>query len=1161
VRQQNPQTWVFWIHASNPSRFDQSVREIADRLNLPGRQDANADYLQLLQSWLQNEENGRWLVILDNVDDASFLLDPSSDTSHVLRWDRFPQDDHGSIMITSRSKLEALKLTYEDDIVSVTAMSEDEAVELMQKKLGQHDDGIDELARALDFLPLAITQAASYIRARRPRLSARSYRQEIDRSLESRSSLLRHHASVPNRDREATNSVILTWQISFKHVHKIRRSAAELLALMSFCDRSSIPEILICIPYEVKEASISVDGGKSLSEIGPGFGPDGEEATYSGNPICEDQTVSDDGQESWVTDDSSDEKSEALACNATTFEEDIVMLRSYSFIGETMDSQTWEMHRLVQDATQAWAEAQGSIDDFHGHFLVRLAGLLPDSEVETWPVYRILYPHARRAFAQKPQRPSALRHWSSVMEDVGCYALEQGDYAAAEEMVRAAATTRSMLLGSKHAQTLLSRHSLAAALTRLGRWGEAEQVMLDLLQAAPNELGKGFSKEQVIGTLAGIYLNQGRFREAEQFGLQILEKARRVLGAEDDFTVTAMSILAQAYMGQGRYDEAEPLKSQTVEMMKKYLGAEHPDTLSEMGSLALLHTHQKRFDEAEQLGLLLVQTSKRVLGTEHHDTLNHMSNLTLAYLEQGRHAEADRINLQVVELRKATLGAKHISTLTTLSNLAYSYSQQGRYAEAEQLQFPMVETAKNELGKEHPFTLIAMSNLSITYTAQCRFAEAERLESEVLERRMEVLGAGHPDTLKSMNNLALAYSHQGRFSKAEQLQLSLLETTKNELGAEHPFTLVVMSNLAHTYATQYRFAEAEQLGLKVLEKRATVLAAGHPETLKGMNNLALAYSAQGRFTEAEQLLSQVLELQQEDGDHPDKLLTMTNLAELYHCQGQYDKAEQLGLQVVDRKMAVLGAEHPRTLDSMSNLAAVYADQGRYDEAEQLALKVLERRTAVLGAEHPETLVSINNLATTYSKQNRHDEAEKLELQVLKARTALLGSQHPHTLSSMNNLACTYSCQKQFAEAVQLQERAVEGHNKVLGPQHPGAVLATKALEHYRSELMRQQRGDGVDMESSDSQGEQGSDANPSLDGKAMQRDTEPISTRSLEGAISESAAEQQAPRIDVESVVSDDPQRMDDQPAASQDAQHTSDNESEGEASNDLLWQGVESFW
>ncbi|KAJ5277767.1 hypothetical protein N7534_008281 [Penicillium rubens] len=38
VRSKSPTTWVFWVHASNEARFEQSFRDIADQVKIPGRQ-------------------------------------------------------------------------------------------------------------------------------------------------------------------------------------------------------------------------------------------------------------------------------------------------------------------------------------------------------------------------------------------------------------------------------------------------------------------------------------------------------------------------------------------------------------------------------------------------------------------------------------------------------------------------------------------------------------------------------------------------------------------------------------------------------------------------------------------------------------------------------------------------------------------------------------------------------------------------------------------------------------------------------------------------------------------------------------------------------------------------------------------------------------------
>ena len=53
TRERSPDCWIFWVHASSPERLYAGVREMADVLQLPGRRDANADVLQLVEQWLR----------------------------------------------------------------------------------------------------------------------------------------------------------------------------------------------------------------------------------------------------------------------------------------------------------------------------------------------------------------------------------------------------------------------------------------------------------------------------------------------------------------------------------------------------------------------------------------------------------------------------------------------------------------------------------------------------------------------------------------------------------------------------------------------------------------------------------------------------------------------------------------------------------------------------------------------------------------------------------------------------------------------------------------------------------------------------------------------------------------------------------------------------
>ena len=63
---------------SNTARFEQSYQEIADQVKISGQNNPTANIFKLVHNWLHNEKKGKCLFILDNVDNANFLLKAQS---------------------------------------------------------------------------------------------------------------------------------------------------------------------------------------------------------------------------------------------------------------------------------------------------------------------------------------------------------------------------------------------------------------------------------------------------------------------------------------------------------------------------------------------------------------------------------------------------------------------------------------------------------------------------------------------------------------------------------------------------------------------------------------------------------------------------------------------------------------------------------------------------------------------------------------------------------------------------------------------------------------------------------------------------------------------------------------------------------------------------
>jgi hypothetical protein len=90
-------------------------------------------------------------------------------------------------------------------------MDEMHALALFEKKLGKQDKSQDvaELAAALEYMPLAIAQAAAYISQRAPRYSVQQYLEEFRKSDHKKTGLLDHEGGQLRRDRDAKTLLLL----------------------------------------------------------------------------------------------------------------------------------------------------------------------------------------------------------------------------------------------------------------------------------------------------------------------------------------------------------------------------------------------------------------------------------------------------------------------------------------------------------------------------------------------------------------------------------------------------------------------------------------------------------------------------------------------------------------------------------------------------------------------------------------------------------------------------------------------------------------------------------------------------------------------------------------------------------------------------------------
>ncbi|KAJ5938334.1 hypothetical protein N7466_001468 [Penicillium verhagenii] len=605
VRESIADMWVFWIHASNASRLEQGYQQIAAVAEIPGRDDPKTNILQLVFQWLCDARNGRWLMVLDNADDDGIFFSDTGSNERGPLVKFLPDAAHGSILITSRNGLAARNLVGSDGhVITIQPMNEEESLALLRSRIpftqsGESGEDEKALVQALEYIPLAITQAGSYVANRSPRVTVSRYLQLFRESESNQTHLLQHEdAKDLRRDSSIRYAVITTWQLSFEQIRQERPAATDLLALMSMFDRQGIPEGLV---------------------RGDGDG--------------------------------------------LQFEDAVAPLVSYSLIRVEYETGSFDMHRLVQLSVRTWLSIHLVLARWQEKSRAIMAEMFPDGEYESWNECQRLLPHAKEVTkSTSNQHEEDLLHTATLLSNCGWFLDLQGVYEEAEAMHRRALEAREKVLGREHPNTLTSVNNLGHVFSSQGKYKEAEGLHRRALEGYEKVLGREHPDTlSSVSHLGHVFSRQGKYEEAEAMDRRALEGYERVLGREHPYTLSSVSHLGFVLSRQGKYEEAEAMHRQALEAKEKVLGHEHPDTLTSVSNLGLVFSRQGKYEEAEAMHRRALEAREKVLGREHPDTLTSVSNLGSVLSSQGKYEEAEALRPR--ELKDLSLETVSSSTL------------------------------------------------------------------------------------------------------------------------------------------------------------------------------------------------------------------------------------------------------------------------------------------------------------------------------------------------------------------------------------------------------------------------------------------------------------------------------------------------------------------
>ena len=254
---------IFWISGENNNLFQLSVSEMARQVGTFDDKDFSNSLSRTLD-WLRKREQ-LWCLVVDNLDELEMSMN-----MRKLLAGHWKQAARGHIIITTRR--EATEIGEEMGIeesscIELKCFTEEEGVQFLKTRSGTagEDNDFRELVGELGGLPLALDQAAAYIRSLRQPIKEylKKYRKQKMLLLKKKKARNLVENTTPER-----LAVHTTWLLNFKHVNQMSEEM-DLGETPSIVMRMSAYLGPDDIPYQVINEGLHVVGtsGQEVSDL------------------------------------------------------------------------------------------------------------------------------------------------------------------------------------------------------------------------------------------------------------------------------------------------------------------------------------------------------------------------------------------------------------------------------------------------------------------------------------------------------------------------------------------------------------------------------------------------------------------------------------------------------------------------------------------------------------------------------------------------------------------------------------------------------------------------------------------------------------------------------------------------------------------------------
>ena len=186
------------------------------------------------------------------------------------------------------------------------------------------------------------------------------------------------------------------------------------------------------------------------------------------------------------------------------------------------------------------------------------------------------------------------------------------------------------------------------------------------------------------GDLGCVYQRIGDFDKAKEFHHRALNIFLKKLGPEHVHVATSYSNLGSVYQQLGDFDQAREFHHCALPIQLKKLGPGHVNVATSYSNLGFVYQQLGDFEQAKGFHHRALNIQLKKLGPEHVHVATVYSNLGRVYQQLGDFEQAKEFHHRALNIRLKKLGPEHVGVATCYSHLGSVYQKLGDFQKAKE---------------------------------------------------------------------------------------------------------------------------------------------------------------------------------------------------------------------------------------------------------------------------------------------------------------------------------------------------------------------------------------------------------------------------------------------------------------------------------------------